>query len=95
MYYVDSFGLSTTGDEKMRIYQLVDGNQTYHFFRTKGEAKQAKTALVTEYRALEAEEKAKKLEILKDQPIEVEVPTNKDKFLVWLFDHTEKTKGRV
>ena len=47
----------------MRIYQLVDGDNTYHFFRTKAEAKQAKTALITIYRDLDAEEKAKKLEI--------------------------------
>ena len=76
----------------MRIYQLVDGDNTYHFFRTKAEAKQAKTALITIYRDLDAEEKARKIGSLKDQPTEVEVPTNKDKFLVWLTDYTKKVR---
>lgn len=76
----------------MRIYQLVDGDKTYHFFRTKAEAKKAKAALTTIYRDLDADEKAQKLEVLKDQPTEVEVPTNKDKLLVWLFEHTKKVR---
>ena len=49
----------------MRIYQLVDGDKTYHFFRTKAEAKKAKAALTTIYRDLDADEKAQKLEVLK------------------------------
>jgi len=76
----------------MRIYQLVDGDKTYHFFRTKAEAKKAKAALTTIYRDLDADEKAQKLEVLKDQPTEVEVPTNKDKLLVWLYEHTKKVR---
>jgi len=76
----------------MRIYQLVDGDKTFHFFRTKAEAKQAKAALITIYRDLDAEEKAQKVGSLKDQPVEVEVPTNKDKFLVWLTDYTKKVR---